>query len=161
MKVPEEAQRPVVAHRAEPQREPRDLDCHRIDVDAVEAALGDESLQLGQRQVAVVGRVVGDAPREIGGGADQEVPAPHGRIEDVQVEQLVERSLAGPCGAPGAPVEQRRECALHDVVDDVLGGEERPGALAPAGGLEMQPAVRSLGELQRQKLLEDRSEVPD
>ncbi len=85
--VGQEGQRLVAAHRAQPQREAGQLDGHRVEIDAVETALGHQPLDVGQRQFPVVGGVGGDVLGDVGRRGDEEVPAAHGGIQDAQLEE--------------------------------------------------------------------------
>ena len=143
--VVEEAERPLAVHRHQPERELRHLDRERVDVDAVQAVLGDEStsvesdpLHLGvagrpgrrrtgaQHLAAALGLPGFEQPvGEVATGRDQEGPRPHRDVGDPQREDV--EGGPDPPGRPvgglerPGPVNQR----LQGVDDHVLGERAR------------------------------------
>ena len=94
--VVHEGQRVVPRQRAQPQRDLGKVHRHRVAVDSVEAALGDETA--GEGHLVLVGgndrHLAVRAPRidqgigELAAGLDQEGAGPHGRVADLEVENL-------------------------------------------------------------------------
>jgi len=140
--VVEEGEWLSLRYRLQPQRELRQLDGQRVQVHAVDAALdhqppGRDHVGLFVRRLrAQVGEVHDGLAHAIRGGAaldqvvreevrglDQEVPAAHGRVEHRQLQDL---------RGPFAPLDQRPQRVLDDVLDDELRRVVRAGGLALA-----------------------------
>ena len=126
--VIEKAQRPIGRQRREPERQPRELDGHRVQVDAVQASLGDRSPDGDPVRVADVARVAAAGAnerglvrgREIPAGGDEKRAAAHRRIDHAQLQDAFGRRVA----------HERCERPPDEVVGDRLRRVERPGRLA-------------------------------
>ena len=91
----------VFGERRQPEGELGKVGGHRVFVDAVEALLGDEPL--GEEELVFVGRNGGHAAvalpghdemlGELAAGLDEERPRAHGRVTDLEIEELSRRGL--------------------------------------------------------------------
>ena len=123
--VIEKAERTISGERGEPQREARELDRHRVEVDAVQDALGDRPPHPDPVGFTDVGRMTASGPHQRGlvgarekpAGGDEEGAAAHRGIDDAQPEDLIGRRIA----------HQRAERPPHHVVRDRLRRVERAG----------------------------------
>jgi len=126
--VIEERQRPVGRERRQPQRQPRELDGHRVHVDAVQAALGDHPPRrhaLAHAEIAAMVRPGPDERRfvrlgQITARGDQERSTAHRRIDDAKLEDPFRRGVA----------DQRSERPANEIIGDRLGCIERTGGLS-------------------------------
>ena len=127
----EKAERPIDCQRRKPQRQPSKLDGHRIQVNSVQAPFRDRATNarsFSRSQVGGMTHARADERRFVGG---REIPArrhqkgaaPHRRIDDAKLKDLVG------CGVP----DQRCERAPDQVVGDRLWRVEGPGRLADPG----------------------------
>lgn len=161
--IAEERQRLSFSRSDEPERQPRQLDSQRVEIDAVDAALRDEPAQVRERELAIVRRIGSDRLGQELGRADEKVAASDRRVEDLDVEQRLERVLA--CQFPSPDFrrpsrDQRVENALDDCVDHRLWREVR-ARLVTARRLSEYEAPVALHELPRKQAFVDRPERAD
>ena len=129
--VIEKAERTIGRERGQPQRETRELDGHRVEVDAVQAAFRDRSPDADALGVADVGCVTVSTAyerslvgvRQKPAGGHEERAAAHRRIDDAQLQDVLGRRVA----------HQRAERAANQVVRDRLRRVEGSGRFAHAG----------------------------
>ena len=129
--VIEEAERPIGGERRQPERQPRQLHGHGIQVDAVQAALGDRAAD-GRRararsEIARMAAARSNERRFVGGGeiaagGDQKRAAAHRRVDDSKLQDAFGRGVA----------DERSERPADKVVGDRLRRVERAGRFADA-----------------------------
>ena len=123
-----ERQRMVSRQRAQPQRDLGEVHRHRIPIDSVQTLPGDEAA--GMDHLVLVGRndrhrAVG-APRidqrvgKLAAGLDQEGAGAHGRVADLDVENL--RRGRRPTVLAAEPFEDGRQGMAHDGLGQLAGG---------------------------------------
>ena len=139
----EERQRLVGRKRGQPEREPRQLHCHRIQVHAEQAshATSRRGRALRRRDVArmpVPSRisVLFDRIGEITARGDEKRAASHRRIENPEREKVIARSAGG----------QWSERVAHEVIGDGPRRVERAGRLpCVARAIEHRGAATAAG----------------
>ena len=147
-RVVDERERVFLRQGGQPERYLGQIDRHRVAVDAVETALGDEPA--GKDHLVLAGRHVGrglvDAPRldqrvaELTAGFDQEGPRAHRRIADLQVEdRLRQRRFAAGAAQAG---ENRLQRGAHDRLGQFARRVVRPGPAARLARLQHHRARR-------------------
>ena len=142
--VIEEGEGVILREGGEPEGELGEVGRHRVAIDAVEAALGDEAA--GVEQLVFIGRDDGLAavvqPRgdegiaELAAGLDEEGAGADGGVADFEVEDLLGR------GVFAEPGEDRLEGLADDGRGEGARGVVRAGAAAFVGGLEDERAGR-------------------
>ena len=148
--VIEKRQRPVGRERRQPQRQPRELDGHRVQVDAVQAPLGNRPPRRHALALAEIAAVVRTGPDErrfvrlgqIAARGHQERAAAHRRIDDAELQDALGRRVA----------HQRAERAANEVVGDRLRRVERAGGFSNAGAAD-QPDREAIAACRRSVVL--------
>ena len=127
----EKAERTIGGERRKPERKPRQLHGHRIDIHAIEGTLGHGSPDRDPFRFTDVARVARAGPHEgrlvglsqIAAGGNQKCAASHRRIDDAQSKNRVGIRIA----------YQWREGPPHQVVRNRLWRVERAGRLPNPG----------------------------
>ena len=139
MLLVEEGQRLAGLQRLQPQRHLGQLDGHRVDVDAVDAAADDAAQRgadHGVGRLGFAGFLGGEALGDPPGGGDEEVPGAAGGVADGDVEQRRDPFRGGPVGA--RLVEQRVERGVQQAVDQRGRRVVGAGLLALVAGQRLQ-----------------------
>ena len=106
----EEGERLAGLEGLHPEADLAELDRHRVDVDAVEAA-GDDVAERGSRRLGgglvVAGADGGEALGDAVGGGDEEVARAAGGIDDLEVEERLLALLAAASSSTGSSAESR------------------------------------------------------
>lgn len=126
----EKAERPIGGEGRQPQRQPGELDRHRVEIDAVEAALRDRPSDPCVLGFADIGRVASArlhqrrlvSAREKAARRHQESAAAHCGIDNTQTKNLF----------GGRAVDQRAKRAADEIVGDRLRRVKRAGRLPDA-----------------------------
>ena len=129
--VIEECERPIGRERRQPQRQPGELDGHRVHVDAVQTPLRHPSPQQRALVFTEIRRLIAASSnqrrfvriRQIPARGDEKRAAPHCRIDDAKLEDFV----------GGRLVNQGTQSPADQVVRDGLRRVERAGGLSNAG----------------------------
>ncbi|CAB4881826.1 unannotated protein [freshwater metagenome] len=128
----EERQRPALLHRLEPQAHLRELGCHRVEVDAVDAP-GDDIVQcfvhVGRSRVELAGSHRCEPARDPPRRRDEKVPGAAGRVADGHGEQRLLGVLL-----LLRLVEKRVEGLVEHEVDEARGRVVGAGCLAVIAG---------------------------
>ncbi len=128
--VVQKRERPVGGKRRQPQRETGELHGHRVQVDAVQAALGDAPADRGLFGGTEIGRVASSRLNEgtfVGGGeiftgGNEECAAAHCRVDHLEIENPLGRRI----------VHERRQRSPDQIVCERLRRVEGAGRLAKA-----------------------------
>ena len=126
----EKAERPIGGQRRQPERQPRELHGHRVQIDAVQAALGDRAPNGGPLCVADVARVAGAGAdqrrlvraRQIAAGGHQKRAAAHRRIDDPELQDVVRCRRRARAGRACGGRRSRRSAAACRTSRSPCGG---------------------------------------
>ena len=160
-RVIEEGELVVARERREPQRQLGEIGGERVLVDAIEAALRDQAtgvqfLVLVRRNDWLLVRMARpclDQPRrDRAAGLDQERARAHGRIADLEIENLLRRRVRP------EPLERRLERIAHDRLGETAWRVMAAGPPALVGRLQQRRARSYLVFLRRAALVDDRIE---